>query len=170
MTHSKRIAAPTVLIIAIVACFAVSISSGQEAPGENRGGNASDAPARTLDELDTQIEQLKASIVEDARSQEPSEESLWWSTRNAMTISSVTLGFGVIIFLLATYLIVHAGKSAEEVLRVFATILIIVSALFLVVAGYTERQISPVMGLLGTIVGYLLGKGASGSSEKPEEK
>jgi biopolymer transport protein ExbB/TolQ len=31
-------------------------------------------------------------------------------------------------------------------------------AVFLVVAGYTDTQIAPVMGLLGTVAGYLLGK------------
>ena len=32
---------------------------------------------------------------------------------------------------------------------------------FLIVAGYTEKQIAPVIGLLGTIAGYLLGKSSS---------
>lgn len=67
------------------------------------------------------------------------------------------LVFGLIVILLATYLI-KAGKSSEAVLRIFGTILIIVIAVFLVVAGYSDTQIAPVMGLLGTIVGYLLGK------------
>lgn len=74
-----------------------------------------------------------------------------------MTISSVVLVFGVFVLLLATYLI-RIGKNSEPVLRIFGTILIIVISVFLVVAGYTSNQIAPVMGLLGTIAGYLLGK------------
>jgi hypothetical protein len=81
----------------------------------------------------------------------------WWSTRNAMTMSAAVLLFGLVVIFLATYLI-RAGKSAEAVLRIFGTILIIVIAVFLVVAGYSDTQIAPVMGLLGTIAGYLLGK------------
>jgi uncharacterized membrane protein len=74
-----------------------------------------------------------------------------------MTISTVVLVFGLLVILLATYLI-KAGKNTEAVLRIFGTILILTMAVFLVVAGYTDTQIAPVIGLLGTIVGYLLGK------------
>jgi len=87
----------------------------------------------------------------------------WWSVTNAMTISAVVLVFGVFVLLLATYLI-RIGKNSEPVLRIFGTILIIVISVFLVVAGYTSNQIAPVMGLLGTIAGYLLGKETSAKS------
>jgi hypothetical protein len=43
----------------------------------------------------------------------------------------------------------------------FGTILIITTSVFLVVAGYSSNQIAPVTGLLGTLAGYLLGKGAA---------
>ncbi len=84
-------------------------------------------------------------------------KSEWWSVADAMTISSAVLIFGSIIMLLATYLL-HKGKNADEVLKLFGTIIIIISAVFLVVAGYTDTQIAPVIGLLGTIAGYLLGR------------
>lgn len=74
-----------------------------------------------------------------------------------MTMCSIVLIFGLIVIVLATYLI-KIGKNTEAVLRIFGTILIIVTAVFLVIAGYADTQIAPVMGLLGTIVGYLLGK------------
>jgi len=51
-------------------------------------------------------------------------------------------------------------------------VLIITGALFLVVAGYTDKQMAPVMGLLGTLAGYLLGKspaqGESQAEHNPE--
>ncbi len=81
----------------------------------------------------------------------------WWTSANAMTISSVVLGFGLLVLFLATYLL-KSGRSPESILRIFGTILIIVASIFLVVAGYSNNQIAPVMGLLGTIAGYLLGK------------
>ena len=37
--------------------------------------------------------------------------------------------------------------------------------MFLIVARYTDKQMGPVMGLLGTIVGYLLGNNSSQSPE-----
>lgn len=115
----------------------------------------------TLDEINQQLDQTdktinslsNATVAESISSNAPT----WWSVTNAMTISSVVLLFGLLVILLATYLI-RSGINTEAVLRIFGTILIIMVAVFLVVAGYTDTQIAPVMGLLGTIVGYLLGK------------
>ena len=110
-----------------------------------------------LQQLDAKILQSKQALS-DAVATAQNHEPTWWSTTNAMTMSSVILAFGVVVLILSTVLI-RGGKSAESVLAVFGTILIIVVAVFLVVAGYSDKQIAPVMGLLGTIAGYLLGKG-----------
>jgi hypothetical protein len=103
-----------------------------------------------LQTLTAQAKVLEAAITS-------TEPVPWWSVTNAMTMSSAVLGFGVIVLILAAFLI-KSGQDTEAVLRTFGTILIIVGALFLVVAGYSANQIAPVMGLLGTIAGYLLGK------------
>ena len=107
-----------------------------------------------LKALDHQLTQTDQSITQ--VSEKPAPHT-WWSTTNAMTMSSVTLVFGMVVFVLATYLIRH-GTPTDSVLKIFGTTMIIVSAIFLVVAGYDDKQIAPVMGLLGTIAGYLLGK------------
>jgi hypothetical protein len=86
-----------------------------------------------------------------------------WTTESMMTLSLSVLVFGVITYILITYLI-RIGKGPELVLRAFGVPLIIVAAVFLVVAGYTEQQIAPVIGLLGTIAGYLLGKSEPGAT------
>lgn len=110
---------------------------------------------RQLDAINNQLEQLDKT--------KPSSGGFtptdgdWWSVTNAMTMSSAILIFGLVVLVLATYLI-KKGIAPEAVLRIFGTILIIVIASFLVVAGYSDQQISPVIGLLGTLAGYLLGK------------
>lgn len=114
-----------------------------------------------MDELNNQIndisEILKTSNI---------PEVTWWSTTNAMTISLCILIFGLFVIWLATNLL-HEGKSADNVLKTLGTLLIIIAALFLVVAGYSNEQIAPVIGLLGTIAGYLLGKG--NNENKPQQ-
>jgi len=114
----------------------------------------------TIDEIDFHLQATDAAIKalssRDPASASPALAS-WWSVTNAMTISVVVLVFGFLVILLATYLI-KAGKNAGVVLRFFGTNLIVLVAVFLVVAGYTDTQMAPVMGLLGTIAGYLLGK------------
>ena len=93
----------------------------------------------------------------------------WWSSTDAMTVSSVVLVFGFLTMLLASWLL-RAGRDSDAVLRVFGTILILVATIFLIVAGYSSTQIAPAMGLLGTIAGYLLGKGERKSTAKGASK
>lgn len=123
----------------------------------------------TQSDLDAQLlaarDRVRASEASISQTTPAPGADSWWSVTNAMTISSVVLVFGVFVLLLATYLI-RIGKNSEPVLRIFGTILIIVISVFLVVAGYTSNQIAPVMGLLGTIAGYLLGKETASRSEK----
>lgn len=112
----------------------------------------------SIQRLNAQIEQTQQSLSAGPINAVGFEQT-WWSTSNAMTISASVLVFGLIICLLAAFLL-KQGKSADNVLKTLGTILIIVASLFLVVAGYSDKQIAPVIGLLGTIVGYLLGKGS----------
>jgi uncharacterized membrane protein len=115
----------------------------------------------TTGSIDEQLAAVDRKIAEKQLQVESVQQvpkaPIWWSTTNAMTMSATVLIFGTLVIVFATYLI-RRGKSSEAVLRIFGTLLIIVIAVFLVVAGYSDTQISPVMGLLGTVAGYLLGK------------
>lgn len=115
------------------------------------------------DELLKKIEASTNAVSSDNKSTES-----WWSTENAMTMSGTVLLFGTLICVICAILLARGG-NADTILRTFGTILIIISSLFLVVAGYSDQQIAPVMGLLGTIAGYLLGKSSEKKSpDKPE--
>lgn len=113
--------------------------------------------AKQMADVDRQLKEVQTKSVAvvpgDAK-----VSSDWWTTQNAMTMSAVVLLFGVLVIAICAALMRDSRPSAEAVLRVFGTVLIIVGALFLVVAGYTDKQMAPVMGLLGTLAGYLLGK------------
>ena len=90
----------------------------------------------------------------------------WTSVEIVLSIS--VLVFGVICLSLQSLLILKMGDGwdAKSVLRMTSLTLIISSALVLITAGYSAEQVAPVMGLLGTIAGYLLGSGEKG--EKPQ--
>jgi hypothetical protein len=67
--------------------------------------------------------------------------------------------FGVIVIGAELFLLRKLdGTGAEDILRIFGVTLILIGALFLITAGYSAEQISPALGLLGTVAGYLLGK------------
>ncbi|MBC3873490.1 hypothetical protein H8K55_07825 [Undibacterium sp. LX15W] len=124
--------------------------------------------SRQLESNNSQIEALKQKMASSTNSvvlQNKVVPEAWWTTESAMTISAVVLVFGALVLAMASFLILK-GRKAESVLRVFGTIMIIISAVFLVVAGYSSNQIAPVMGLLGTIAGYLLGKESSDTPGK----
>ncbi len=73
-------------------------------------------------------------------------------------LSIIVLFFGVIIIIVEIVLIQNKRILIEDALKIIVITLIIISTLFLITAGYSNNQIAPAMGLLGTISGYLLGK------------
>lgn len=64
--------------------------------------------------------------------------------------------------------------QAADVTRPIIIITVIMGTLILVTAGYSNQQIAPAFGLLGTIVGYVLGRApaptASGETSPSERK
>lgn len=100
---------------------------------------------------------LKATAI--SRGGQADAPGGWWSTHSAMTMSATVLIFGAVVIALAS-IRVKGDTTNEEALRLYGTIMVITMAVFLVVAGYDDKQIAAPLGLLGTIVGYLLGRGA----------
>jgi asparagine N-glycosylation enzyme membrane subunit Stt3 len=79
-------------------------------------------------------------------------------SRYEFTLSLIVLAFGLIIILLEIFLIRSKKISSEDTIKFIIITLIITSTLFLITAGYSNDQIAPAVGLLGTIAGYLLGR------------
>src|SRR5947199_4671832 len=75
-------------------------------------------------------------------------------------VCKLSLGIGIfaILSFALVALLIWQKRSAEQILRTFGILVIIFAAVFLVIAGYSDTQITPVIGLLGTIAGYLLGR------------
>ena len=83
------------------------------------------------------------------------------------------LSIGVLAFglLFSGILTIVAVKCRTEklfgasYLKLVGLTLVITAGLFLICAGYSQDQIAPMIGLLGTIAGYLLGKGEAKEKE-----
>lgn len=123
----------------------------------------------SLAELQKQEAELKSKLRE--LSTQPDGKSSWWSVGEAMTISSAVLVFGLVTICITAWLLRKENES-HIILRTLGTILILTFAVFLIVAGYSDQQIAPAMGLLGTIAGYLLGRDSSSmnKSTTPESR
>lgn len=79
-------------------------------------------------------------------------------SRLEFVLSISVLIFGLLIILLEIFLIKTRQISSEDSIKFIVITLIITSTLFLITAGYSNDQIAPAVGLLGTIAGYLLGR------------
>lgn len=82
-------------------------------------------------------------------------------------LSMLVLAFGIITIFSEVYLIKTNKIDSNNAIKFIIVTLIITGALFLITAGY-DTQISPVLGLLGTIAGYLLGKTEHNNSKSNE--
>ncbi len=81
-------------------------------------------------------------------------------------MSIAVLVFGLLVVVAQTILFYRQKADVEEAFKYFIVTLIIIGALFLVTAGYGNQQIAPILGLLGTIAGYLLGKAFDSGGRK----
>lgn len=81
-----------------------------------------------------------------------------WTPDLVQFLSLGVLGFSGMALILATALLWRAAAPPHQVLRVFGIITIIGFAALLLVVGYNNEQLTPIVGLFGAIAGYLLGK------------
>jgi hypothetical protein len=76
-----------------------------------------------------------------------------------IVLSIAILVFGSLVFCLQTLLMIKLKLqwTPTAILRFQGLTLIVVGSILLIAAGYSNQQILPVIGLFGTIAGYLLG-------------
>ena len=92
-----------------------------------------------------------------------------FSANFTLYMSFGLLMFGVIVVFIMAYLF-KSHEKPELILKTFAVPMIIIFAVLLPLAGFTSEQMTPAIGLLGTIAGYLLGRHEKGKQEDDEEK
>jgi hypothetical protein len=139
--------------------FAAQANAASQTPGPALTSPPPSSAAARKAELD-RIDQMEsklgvsshagtASTVETGKAQ--------WTPELAERMGAGIFVFAVVLFLMLSILI-WKNKSVDSLLRTFGILLIIIAAVFLVIVGYSDQQIAPVMGLMGTIAGYLLSR------------
>lgn len=84
-----------------------------------------------------------------------------------MKMSVIILIFGLLVIVPYIFVMIKLGKGwGENSTKIVIITLVLVSSIFLITAGYDETQITPVIGLLGTIVGYALSKSSPVAAPK----
>ena len=88
-------------------------------------------------------------------------------TDREQLLSYAILLFGTAVLFVQYLLLRTPKRNSYEILQLLAINLIVTGTLFLITAGFSAQQISPGLGLFGTIAGYVLGRRA-GEASKPD--
>jgi hypothetical protein len=91
-----------------------------------------------------------------------------WTPEMVQFLTMSTFAFMALALLLCTLLLWRKDASSAHVLRVFGIITILGLSALLLFVGYSNEQLTPIVGLFGAIAGYLLGKD-SALPTKPAE-
>lgn len=113
-------------------------------------------------------EQLKAAeeaYAQMERAVQANTSAGAWTPELAQTLTMFVLIFALLVLLLVTWLLRKNSAPAGMVMKIFGLVLILCLSSVLLVVGYSDAQLTPIIGLFGAIAGYLLGKDI-----KPEEQ
>jgi len=90
-----------------------------------------------------------------------------WSPEIIKFLTFAVLGFTGIALALCTILLWRMKAPAQQILKVFGVLTILGMSALLLVVGYSNEQLTPIVGLFGAVAGYLLGKDTTDNSPKP---
>lgn len=112
---------------------------------------------------DTDAALAALDTAQKALDQTPVSAAAWvqpWSPELVQFLAIAVLGFSCLALVMATFLLWRSRAQAGQILRVFGVITILGFSALLLVVGYNNEQLTPIVGLFGAIAGYLLGKDA----------
>jgi hypothetical protein len=117
-------------------------------------GLAQEPPALTANPAPQSEAATAASAGEDA---DQRRAFITYKTPYEFFLCLLTLALAVFMASILCAISWRSGLT-EDFIRTFIVLVVVFAALFLIVAGYSEKQTAPVFGLLGTVVGYVFGR------------
>lgn|SRR5690348_9357591 len=94
---------------------------------------------------------------------EPTAAGQPWSPDLIIYLATAILIITALALLLGTFLMWKKSTNGQDVLRLYGVVIIVGLSALLLVVGFSNSQLTPIVGLFGAIAGYLLGK------ESPKE-
>jgi hypothetical protein len=92
--------------------------------------------------------------------------SLQFISKKEFWLAISTLIVLLITLTLILKLISKKNLNDDLAVKLILTIIVIISTLFLVTAGYDDKSIAPAFGLFGAVLGYIFGKSDTKNQEK----
>jgi hypothetical protein len=92
-------------------------------------------------------------------------------TQYEFWLAWMTVGIGIIAMTLVCVLFrKHIVEKTEDFVKLFAFVVVVFSAIFLIAVGYNDSQTAPVYSLLGTIIGYIFGREFTARRQQAESE
>ena len=158
----------SVMVALVVTVAAYSHAVGQQNAATNEDvvtvNRSTNAPPSNSESGSLQTPAATAIVLEGQKipSQNPDAPQAYVTYKTPYEF--YLTGLTVAIMAMATILLcVMALRSAitPDFTRTFVIIVVVFASLFLITAGYSDKQAAPVYSLLGTIVGYIFGRMSS---------
>ncbi len=118
---------------------------------------------------DTETAMSGLDMAQKALDKVQASPSTWvqpWSPELVQFLAIGVLGFSGVALIMATALLWRSGAPPHQVLRVFGILTILGFSALLLVVGYNNEQLTPIVGLFGAIAGYLLGKDSKANNDE----
>ena len=101
-------------------------------------------------------------VQEQVSSSAPSADHLAaqqpWSPELVIYLSTSILLMTALALILGSVLLWKRSYAGQDILRLYGVVIIVGLSALLLVAGFDNDQLTPIVGLFGAIAGYLLGK------------
>jgi len=81
-----------------------------------------------------------------------------WSPDLVIYLSTSILLMTALALILGSVLLWKRSYAGQDILRLYGVVIIVGLSALLLVAGFSNDQLTPIVGLFGAIAGYLLGK------------
>jgi len=111
------------------------------------------ADENAIEKMNRLQEQVSANTsTADHLAQQP------WSPELVIYLSTSILLMTALALILGSVLLWKRSYAGQDILRLYGVVIIVGLSALLLVAGFSNDQLTPIVGLFGAIAGYLLGK------------
>jgi CHASE2 domain-containing sensor protein len=81
-----------------------------------------------------------------------------WTADLVIYLATSILLVTALALVLGSILMWKRANSSQDILRLYGVVIIVGLSALLLVTGFSNEQLTPIVGLFGAIAGYLLGK------------
>jgi CHASE2 domain-containing sensor protein len=89
-----------------------------------------------------------------------------WSPELVIYLSTAILLVTALALILGSILMWKRANSSQDILRLYGVVIIVGLSALLLVTGFSNEQLTPIVGLFGAMAGYLLGKESKSSRDE----